>query len=278
MQTKEAHGDSGITDQKMNPSEATCNEWLTEIGATETCFVGDQPGPPDFEATYREDKSIAIEVTRTKEPISWQLELEFAFAKQLEEYIEEITNGTRNCPQWHASCEYDPRETRPPGKDDLYWRDKVQEALQQRGPGGDFQLLPPNKINGRGVRLRLHPATNEGSFTGVQMDQAIFVASELCRSIPEDIRRKTAKVNKGNRSRNYTRWWLVLSDEICISYPGALGDDSIHHLRQATQRSIGIAQWSKVVLLTRHVDPSKRPVHFIPLWENPLHPPLPPRL
>ena len=48
---------------------------------------------------------------------------------------------------------------------------------------------------------------------------------KLCMSIPEDIRRKTAKVNQGNRSSNYSKWWLVLSDEICLSYPSALGDD-----------------------------------------------------
>ena len=274
MQMKEVHDDSVITNETVNESEATCRDWLTQIGATDICFVGDQHGPPDFEATYR-DELIAVEVTRTKELISWPRELECAFAKQLEDFIEEITNGTRNCPRWHASCEYDPRETRPPGKNDQYWRDQVRKALQQRGPGGEFQLLPQDKINGRGVRLRLHPATNEGSFTSVHIDQAIFVASELCMCIPEDVRRKTAKVNKGNRSRNYTKWWLVLSDEICMSYPSALGDDSIHHIRQATQRSVGIAQWSKVVLLTRHVDPSKRPVHFIPLWEDPLHYPLP---
>lgn len=276
MRIKEAKDDSVITNRKVNESEATCKDWLAQIGATDICFVGDQHGPPDFEARYR-DELIAVEVTRTKERIGWSRELEFAFAKQLEDYIQEITNEIRNCPRWHASCEYDPRETRPPRKNDRYWRDQVRRALQERGHGGEFQLLPRGKINGRGVRLRLHPATDEGSFTSVQIDEAIFVASELGMCIAEDIRRKTVRVNNGNRSRKYNRWWLVLSDEICMSYPSALGDDSIHHIRQATQRSVGIAQWSKVVLLARHagVDPSKRPVPFIPLWEGPLQDPLP---
>ena len=86
-----------------------------QIGAIDIRFVGDQHGPPDFEATYMYE-SIAVEVTRTKEPISWPRELECAFAKQLRQYIEEITDGTVNCPRWYASCEYDPRETRPPGR------------------------------------------------------------------------------------------------------------------------------------------------------------------
>ena len=276
MKTREVHDDSVLTNRKVNESEATCKDWLAQIGATDIRFVGDQHGPPDFEATYR-DELIAVEVTRTKERIGWLREFECAFAKQLEEYIEETTNGTRNCPRWHASCEYDPRETRPPGKNDRYWRDQVRKALQQRGRGGEFQLLPQGKMNGRGVRLRLHPATDEGSFTSVQIDEAIFVASELGTCIAEDIRIKTAKVKNGNRLGKYNRWWLVLSDEICMSNPSALRDDSIHHIRQATQRSVGIAQWSKVVLLARpaDVDPSKRPVHFIPLWEGPLQDPLP---
>lgn len=242
-----------------------------QIGAADIRFVGDQHGPPDFEAKYR-NESIAVEVTRIKERIGWRREVELAFAKQLEGFIEETTNGTRDCPRWHASCEYDPRETGSPGKYDQYWRDQARKALQQRGSGGEFQLLPQDKINGRGVRLRLH-SDNENSFTGVDIDEAIFVASELCICIPESVQNKTDKVSKGNRAGNYTRWWLVLSDEICRSNPSALGDRSIHHIRRATERAVGIAQWSKVVLLTRHVDPSKRPVHFIPLWEDPLHHP-----
>lgn len=258
----------------MNESEATCKDWLTQIGATNISFVGNQLGPPDFEVTYR-DELIAVEVTRTKELINWPQKYEYAFANRLKSYIAKITNETRNCPRWHAFCEYDPRETGLPERNDQYWREQVRNAVQQRGHGGGFQLLPKSKIKGRGVKLRLYPATDEGSFTGVCRDEAIFVASELGKCIPEDIRRKTKIVKERSQSESYTKWWLILSDEIFISYSKGLGADSIHHIRQATRRSKGIGQWSKVVLLTRHVDPSTRPVAFIPLWEDPLHDPLP---
>lgn len=262
----------------MNESEATCRDWLDQIGATEICFVVDQHGPPDFEASYR-GEPIAVEVTRTKERIGWPLHWERAFAKQLEKCIEEISNKARNCPRWHASCVYDPKETRPPKANDRYWRDQVRKALQQIGHGGEFHLLPEGKINGRGVRLSLDPANDEGSFTGVHIDEAIRVASELGICIAEDVKRKAIKAQKKKQLNNYNnrKWWLVLSDEICMSYPSDLRDDSIDHIRQATQRSDGIDQWSKVVLLARPagVDPSERPVHFISLWEDRLQNPLP---
>lgn len=269
--------------QKLNESEAACKEWLKQIGAIDILFVGDQQGPPDFEAKYG-NELIAIEVTRIQEAVGWPSAVERAFERQLKNIVEQVTRSTRS-PAWHSRCTYDPRESRPPKEHDSDWKDQVCKALLRSSTGGTLQLLPEKKIKGRGVRFKFCPASDEGSFSGVQVDEAIFPAAELCSSISRIIPEKTRKVRKGERLSLYKNWWLVLGDEICIVPTSILGDYAIQDIKRETRTSTGIEQWQKIILLTRYqihmnrvADPisSESPKHFLALWEDPLHPPLPP--
>ena len=185
-------------------SEVSVGEWLEQIGATAIEFVGDKcdKGPPDYLIEY-DRETIAVEVTRLLPGEGWGRKKETAFKKELEHLIEESKAEGDNTLRWHASCEYDPREPCPPKE---MWIEHAREALRTAGPeGGTFQLLPPEAIRGRGVNLELWPASNEGSFAEVSVDEGLIVVDTLVGRIIDCLRDKTAAVEKGERSKRYSR-------------------------------------------------------------------------
>ncbi len=259
--------------QEINNSETACKEWLTQIGATYTSFVGYRKYPPDFEATFR-GESIAVEVTRMEYNRGWNTERKYAFERQLSELIRQVQNEDKANVRWCSSCVYDPRQERPPKKNDQHWQELVRHALQQKNDGGTYQLIPERQIKGRGVRLRLHRVNGEGAFDGVYIDEGYLVAPTLSKCILAAIERKTEKIQNKPTSCNNHKWWLVLSDELWspfVGLTGGLPESIIEACETATLNS----PWSKVVLLSRHVGPSEQPLPFIPLWEDPAHALLP---
>ena len=183
-------------------------------------------------------------------------------------------------PRWYIRCEYDPEEPGPPKKGDPAWRKRVRGALTTPGPGGECQLLSPEKMRGRGIVLQLIPS--EGTHTIVEPleeDIGILTALTLSDRICARIKSKTEKIRKGKRARQYQRWWLVFDDEILI----APISDLLEHERDAIERAVRDCSetqaWEKVVLVSRMQvvpPPATPPKWFHPVWENPAQPPLPP--
>lgn len=260
------------SDQSNNladDAERRCQQWLRQIGATDIRYRGHLEGPPDFDAIYRGNR-VAVEATRIDEHIGWHAARKNAFERQLADHINECTNR-RQVYEWHSQCQYDRRQPRPPEKHDLFWKNRVTEALSKSDDYHEVQLLPKHRIVGRGVTLRLHRASNGGSFVGVSIDEAYFPAAELCREVPSVINRKSDKVVRGSRSSLYKSWWLVMLDEICLAPIVILGKRSINSIQQAAAESTGISQWSKVVLVSRYRPNLSSTIEYRMIYEDPLH-------
>ena len=257
-------------------SEISIGEWLDQIAATKR-FVGRKGvGPPDWEIQYKGDR-IGVEVTLLHNTEGWGRTKETAFARELERLI---TEASKECIQrWHARCEYDPREPRPPSSEDPTWKKRVRNAL--KSPiGGEFQLLPDNDVRRRGVVLTLDAATNEGSFSGVSRDVGSRVAPTLTERIIACVKEKVEKIRKSDRACRYSQWWLVFDDEIVIApIQQILSVDERSRIEASVRERLDTVRLSKIVLVSRFQTtppPAKEDRWFYAPWEDPRHPPLPP--
>ncbi|MCY4463139.1 MAG: hypothetical protein OXC26_22480 [Albidovulum sp.] len=252
-------------------SECPIREWLEQIGATDICYVGNQNEPPDFAITYSGER-IAVEVARLLPAVGWGKETETAFGKELGKLIEEAASDPGS-PRWESWCEYDSRDRCPSRSkaEAEAWKKRAREALLTRGPGGEFQLLSPKQLVGRGIVLGLRPARNQGSFSGVSVDEGYLIESMLVDQLICWTGKKSSKVKTNNLINKYCRWWLAFDDEIVIAPPGMLGR-SRQKIESDVRGRIDTELWSKVVLVSRfqlEQPPPKKPKWFWPLWENP---------
>ena len=260
--------------QSPKDSEISGREWLTQIGAKDIKYTGGRGTPPDFVINYR-GSTIAVEVTLLHGEPGWTKTHEKAFDRELQRVIEEVSEEVDDPPRWHASCEYDPRQPQGSMKDGA-WKDMARTALRRPGSGGKFQLLPPNRVRGRGVSLVLCPASNEGGLTPVCPDMGRLVVPLLVERIAAVVREKTEKVQKVPGS--YDRWWLVFDDEILIAPCSILSSDERCEIETAVRECYGRDQWSKIVLVSRRQmtsPPPKRDKWFHALWQDGRSSPLP---
>ena len=253
-------------------------EWLDQIGATKKFVGSDGEGPPDYEIQYK-GESIAVEVTLLHDTGGWEREKEIAFERELRCLIEEVSQ--EGGPRWHARCEYDSRVSGPPSANDDAWKTRVRKVLRSSCSGGEFQLLSECSIRrrglGRGVMLGLIPASNEGSFTGVSSDKGYLVGTTLSERLVSIVDEKATKVRKGNRSRTYNQWWLVLDDEVLIAPFAILTAEERTEIGTRVRECDGRQQWSKIVMVSRFQTRSdgSQEKWFYALWEDPRHPLLP---
>ena len=256
-------------------SEIAIGKWLDQIGATKQYVGKVGSGPPDYVIQYQ-GNTIAVEVTLLHEIEGWKKKEEIAFERVIRRLIKEVLREGFDMPKWHVACEYDPRVPRPPDKNDDECKKRVQDAL--RDPiGGEFQLLSEKDILGRGVVLNLEPANNEGSFVGVSVDEGTIVANVLSERLVAVVNEKANKVRRGDRSASYSRWWLVLDDEVLAAPIRTLTGNERTEVDTRVRNSPGITTWSKVVMVSPFGAGSGR-VHeywFYAPWEDPRHPPLP---
>ena len=240
------------SDEEVGPrgSETRAREWLERV-ARDVRFVGDGEGPPDFVVDFRGDE-VAVEVMRMLDGEGWPREQRVAFERALGAVVDSVRNE-RGAPRWHVRCEYDPSERRPP-RPRGEWVERVRDALRRPGAGGEIQLVPDASRVGRGVVVQYFPAGNDGSFSGVSEDMGIFVAGTASTRIAACVGEKARKVRNGARARSYSRWWLLLEDEVVIVHD-ALGEEwSV--VEDSVRRCEGIDQWNKVVLLSRYTGES----------------------
>ena len=268
-----------MAEQRPNDSERLIKDWLEQIEATEIQYVGDESkdGPPDYTIQYVGEQ-IGVEVRLLDDSKGWPKKKQIALEKELRCLIEEVAQE-KDAPRWHTYCEYDPKEPQPPRPECTAWKEKVRKALRTKGTGEEIQLLSPKSRRGRGVRLTLEPASNEGSFVGVNVDEGDLVAQTLGDRIVACVKEKTNKVQKGNRSHRHLLWWLVFDDEILIVPIGVLGPDERAAIKAKVRACNGREQWSKIVIVSRFQTvpaPQKCSKWFCALWEDPQHPPLPP--
>ena len=185
--------------------------WLGTVGANHVRFVGDGEGPPDYVVQFGGDE-VAVEVTRMMDCEGWPENQRIAFERDLAAVVK-IVEMEEDAPRWHTWCEYDPRVPRPP-KTNGAWRKLVKERLRASGSGGAVQLIPNGSRVGRGVVLSYMPAGNAGGFAGVSIDTGNRPAGTVDDRIVDVVASKSRKVRKGLRAQAYTRWWLVLDEEI----------------------------------------------------------------
>ena len=264
-------------------SEIMIGEWLDQIGASKKFVGSDGEGPPDWEIQYK-GEMIAVETTLMYDTGGWGSTKkgrtrEHAFERELRRLIEEVSQEGGS--KWHALCEYDLRVPRPPSGDDDAWKTRVREALRSSRLGGEFQLLSECFIRrrglGRGVVLELIPASNEGSFTGVSLDQGFMVEATLSEQLVSIMDEKAAKVRKGKRSRNYNQWWLALDDEVLKAPFAILNAGERTEIDTRVRECDVRQQWSKIVMVSRfqtRCDEGQKKWFYAP-WEDPRHPPLP---
>ena len=250
-------------------SEVSIQEWLEQIGATESCYVGGRGSPPDFTITYF-GKRIAIEVARLLPDVGWDKKTEIAFERELRNLIEETASDPSN-PRWHSWCQYDSRDRCPSRSESNAWKERARKALRTGDPGGEFQLLEPKQLKGRGIVLELHPAGNQGSFSGVSEDEGYMIEGTVMDQLVSWIDKKSSKVRKTKPIKGDCLWWLVFDDEIVMAPTGILGG-SREKIENGVRDKIDTRLWSKVVLVSRFQSerpPPVRPKWFWPLWENP---------
>lgn len=257
-------------------SEIPIGKWLDQIGATKR-FVGRiGDGPPDWEIQYKGDR-IGVEVTLLHNTDGWGKTKEAAFERELERLIEGASKEGDQ--RWHARCEYDPREPKPPSRRDPTWKKRVLDALESP-TGGEFQLLPEEEIRRRGVVLTLDPATNEGSFSGVSLDVGSRVVPTLTGRIIACVEEKVEKIRRSERAYRYSQWWLVFDDEIVIApIHQILSVDERSRIELSVRDCSDTVRLSKVVLVSRFQStppPAKQDMWFYAPWEDPRYPPLPP--
>ena len=264
-------------------SEISVGEWLVQIGATNIQYVGAEAGggPPDWVMEY-EGEEVAVEVCLLHDTEGWnkkeQRRIKTAFEKELRELIEEESARGETAPRWHACCEYDPRECTSSIRNREEWRKEARTALRTQGPGGEFQLISKEKRKGRGVKLVLMPASNEGGFSGVSADQGLIVEMTLSEQIVSGMKEKADKVREGKRAREYDRWWLVFDDEILIAPIAILTREEQDEIEARVRDCPGREVWSKIVLMSRFQavpPPQKTFKWFYSLWEDSFHPSLP---
>ena len=255
-------------------SEIPCEEWLTQIGAIDVCYTGAAGTPPDFVIDYRGDP-IAVEVTLLHDQDGWPRAVETAVERALERVIEEVSDEVEDSPNWHVRCEYDPEQ--PAGSmRDVAWKERARKLLRRPGPGGEFPLLAPARVRGRGVVLTLLPSSQASTLHPVCPDMGGRVVASLIERIAAEVRRKTRKVQKA--PGYYDRWWLVFDDEMLIAPFSVLSPDERRKIETAVRECDGRDQWSKIVLMSRYqLTPPlpKRDKWFHPLWEDERSPPLP---
>ena len=265
----------------LKGSEKSVEEWLGQIGATKVKHVGDGPGPPDFVIEYAGEDRIAVEVCCLHDVKGWDKKEyrkhKCSFERELRALIEAEAARGENAPRWHTFCEYDGVERVSSIRDRKRWKDKASTALRTPGTGGEFQLLSKEARRGREVILTLMPATNEGSFAGVNPDEGSIVGTTLSERIIAGIREKAEKVLRGTRAKKYDRWWLVFDDEILVAPADSLVRERAEieaRVRDSPDRTI----WSKIVLMSRFQTvppPPTAPKGYWSVWEDSKHPPLP---
>ena len=119
--------------------------------------------------------TIGVEVTLLHNTEGWGTTRERAFEHELGRLIKEASKEGEQ--RWHARCEYDPRYLGRHRKKIALGRNA---SVALRSPyGGEFQLLSEGDMGGRGVVLGLDPASNEGSFVGVSVDEGCAVEATL---------------------------------------------------------------------------------------------------
>ena len=161
----------------------------------------------------------------------------------------EESKETEGAPKWHARIEYDPRQPESSISDRI-WKENARSALRTSTPG-EFRLLSQNKVRGRGVNLELVPASNEGCFFGVSVDEGFMVEETLAERIVEEIRKKIGRIRNGTRAKRYDRWWLVFDDEILIAPIEVLDASERAGIAAGVRKCSYRGQWSKIVLVSR---------------------------
>ncbi|MDD9979841.1 MAG: hypothetical protein OXU81_00515 [Gammaproteobacteria bacterium] len=250
----------------------------------ELAHVGNAHGPPDFVGRY-DGEYIVVEVTRVLPSEGWGLTKEQAFAARLRTLAAQVYREAPNGPRWHIQCEYDPAQPCPPPRS-ANWQAEARRALSAPGPGGSFQLVPPDRQQGYGLELHLTPMPPSGAFGHLPEHDPALVASalgsapleELLSALPCVIAQKTSDLHSRSRYRSCDRWWLILDDDILLAPASFLTVPERDRVCRCVTECSDIASWSKVVLYNRRQPtppPDPAPGWFWAIWECPAHAPLP---
>ena len=207
------------------------------------------------------------------------------FRIRLRALVTQVYREARDGPRWLVLCEYDPAQPCPsPRSTD--WEIEARRALSMPGPGGVFQLVPPNRQHGYGLELHLTPMSPEVAFGHFPEHEPALNAyalgtapvEEFLSALPRVIAERTASIRTRSRYLSCARWWLVLDDDILLAPASFLTLPERDRISRCVTERAGIALWSKVVLYNRRQvtpPPDPAPGWFWAIWECPTHTPLP---
>ena len=267
---------------RPNDSEQIVRPWFDQVGVVEISYVGNEPGTPDFVGRH-DGECIAVEVTRLLPSEGWGLTKERAFAARLRALVAQVYREAPDGPRWQVLCEYDPAQPCPsPRSSD--WKTEVRRALSAPGPGGAFQLVPPNRRHGYGLELHLTPMPPGGAFGHLPEHDPALVASslgsapveELLLALPRVIAEKSSNLRSRSRYLSCDRWWLVLDDDILLAPSSFLTVAEKDRVSRRVAECPDIALWSKVILCNRRQPtppPDPAPGWFWAIWECRAHRP-----
>ena len=146
-------------------------------------------------------------------------------------------------------------------------------------------MLFKDKIRDHGWGVDLYvtavPAKENSGLVQVSNGQGELVSPAMVENASAAIEHKTKKVRdsmaRGDNSRLYDKWWLVLDDEL-LMVPD-LQDDEWKGIDSEMRRCPGIDTWSKVVLVNRFqpdFTTGATNTWYHAFSEDAAHPPVPP--
>lgn len=230
-------------------SELVVQDWLQgRPDLVDVRFVGDAgPGPPDFVAEFR-GQEVAIEVKKMPLGMGWPEKRRRAFQTELQQVVQSVKDDPK-APRLHVLCTTDPRQPEPPKRNGA-WKGRLRAALLAATGAGALQLMAEGERVGRGVVVKWLPASNEGSLPLVNHGGGYLVVATAAARIAEEVAAKAVKVQRSERARAYSNWWLILEDEVVLHHAG-LSPEEWQPIRDAVAASEDIAVWSKVILVSR---------------------------
>lgn len=228
--------------------------------------------PPD----YVIEDNIAIEVRRLNKRVSFNGKSQgeenqrIPLYRSIERALRKVELPENNR-AWAVSWEYDTTKKWPPPIviqqeilkiiAPLVRKNKTPETFNtlrtvhfnEEKHYGEFDFLTYPHIClpcGICLGIREYNAINDSGFYLQEFPEAegSIPAAELIQSLQPSINEKTTVIERSGRLNDYTEWWLIFTDHICLVPIAILSDAEI----EAVQNSVTNRHfWSRILLIGR---------------------------
>ena len=243
----DAKDDVEVMNQKDNADEDLAENWLRQQGYRD--IRRPCSDPPDFVV----NGDTAVEVTRLNQRIRVRGDNDSRGVEQSQEpltecmdaAIDELGPPGNKGKSWLIDCTFDWKDPLPRKK---IVKKQVQEALAPLTKPYDDGVVRRRRSLECGLCLQLteiqyHP--EQFLLQNVSDGQGILVADELRNSIRNRIDKKSERVRTQNRVGEYSKWWLILVDHVCLAPIQVLSE---HEMTLIRDQDGGF--WSRVTIIS----------------------------